>query len=666
VTKNVRNLEWRLLPAIVALSLFTVPSHGQRGRAELQTSTQTSPMTIAYKTMVAQLNTAPGQPELTIKDLIAPRTVSIAELFSVTLSDGSVLKPSVLQWRHPFAAETLPVASDRRGGRQVCADLHDPRTAADFHWCLLVHPDGSYTRMQLKIQAADRDLAITEVKLLDFQDAQAHVVGTVKGSPLVDGQMFFAFEHPLSWSRVTDGNVQAGIARVLPLQKNQSVTYSAVIGTAQPGQMRRAFLAYLEAERPRPYKPFLHYNSWYDIGYENRYDEAAALDRIHAFGTELVEKRHVQLDSFLFDDGWDNPNSFWGFDAGFPDGFTQVAKAAASIHAGVGVWLSPWGGYVEQKRERIQFGRQHGYEIVRDGYALSGPKYFRDFSKVCLEMVDRYHVNQFKFDGTGNADSVFPGSAFDSDFDAAIHLIHQIRQEEPGIFINLTTGTHPSPSWVFYADSIWRGGADHDFAGVGTPRQRWITYRDEQTYRNIVLGGPLFPLNSLMLHGIIYAKQAKDLASDPNNDFPDEVHSYFGSGTQVQEMYITPSLLTAADWNVLADAAKWSREKASILQDTHWIGGDPGKLQVYGWAAWSPDGWIITLRNPSGTAQDYQLNLRSALELPAGAPTSFKVEQPFESAKPPSLGWQADRIVSVHLKPFEVHTFESDKSARHP
>ena len=27
-------------------------------------------------------------------------------------------------------------------------------------------------------------------------------------------------------------------------------------------------------------------------------------------------------------------------------------------------------------------------------------------------------------------------------------------------------------------------------------------------------------------HGIVYAKHAKDLATDPNNDFADEVHSY--------------------------------------------------------------------------------------------------------------------------------------------
>ena len=102
---------------------------------------------------------------------------------------------------------------------------------------------------------------------------------------------------------------------------------------------------------------------------------------------------------------------------------------------------------------------------------------------------------------------VFPGSLFDSDFSAAIHLIERLRAQEPNIFINLTTGTWPSPFWLRYADSIWRGGDDHSFDGVGSWRQKWITYRDEQTYRNIVEGGPLYPLNSLMLHGIIYAAE---------------------------------------------------------------------------------------------------------------------------------------------------------------
>ena len=270
--------------------------------------------------------------------------------------------------------------------------------------------------------------------------------------------------------------------------------------------MRRDFLAYVERERPRPYEPFLHYNSWYDLGYTNRFGEAGALDRIHAFGTELVKKRGVKLDSFLFDDGWDDPNTLWGFDSGFPNGFTRSSEAAAKYGAGVGVWLSPWGGYDEQKKQRIAFGRSAGYEIVDDGYALSGPRYYQAFEAKCLEMIDTYHVNQFKFDGTGNANHVFPGSLFDSDFEAAIALITRLRQEEPQLFVNLTTGTFPSPFWLRYADSIWRNGEDHDFAGVGTWRQKWMTYRDAQTYKNIVQAGPLFPLNSLMLHGLLWGK----------------------------------------------------------------------------------------------------------------------------------------------------------------
>src|SRR5450755_3418595 len=59
-------------------------------------------------------------------------------------------------------------------------------------------------------------------------------------------------------------------------------------------------------------------------------------------------------------------------------------------------------------------------------------------------------------------------------------------------------------------------------------RSRQITYRDAQTYQNVVRAGPLFPLNSLMLHGLVFARQAEHLDSDPGNDFENEVHSYFG------------------------------------------------------------------------------------------------------------------------------------------
>ncbi|MBW4028885.1 MAG: enterotoxin [Acidobacteria bacterium] len=610
---------------------------------------------------------------LSVEDKGSGRTISIKEAFVVILKDKTELRSTEMK-ASPLADASrmidphraLRAAGDQIKTERACWQFTPSSTSSPIVavWCMTARPGTEYIRELLRISAGDNDLPIAEVRLLQFADVGAKVEGSVKGSPIIDGTMFFGLEHPLSISTVEAGVVKASLYRDLPLRAGQSITYSAVIGTSQPGQMRRAFLAYLENERPRPYEPFLHYNSWFDLGYENRFDEAGAIDRINAFGHNLVEQRNVKLDSFLFDDGWDDPNTLWGFNSGFPDGFTKTGEAAAKYHAGIGVWLSPWGGYAEQKDERIAYGKAHGFEIQKDGYALSGPKYYDRFQSICLEMVDKYHVNQFKFDGTGNANNVFATSAFDSDFDAAIHLIERLRKEEPKLFINLTTGTTASPFWLFYADSIWRGGEDHDFSGVGDPRQRWITYRDAQTYKNIVLQGPLFPLNSLMLHGIIYAKQARDLATDPENDFADEVHSYFGSGTQLQEMYITPALLSKTNWDTLAEGARWSRAHSRTLKDTHWVGGDPDKLEVYGWAAWSPDEGILTLRNPSATARHYRRSLAEAFQLDRHSTTVYNLHSVWtdaDNSRPRSTqSTPVDKPLDIDLAPFQVLTLQAD------
>ena len=606
---------------------------------------------------------------LMVRDVQSGRSLSLSEAFVIVMKDKTELR-STKMTASPLSQSdlvedphvTLRGAAASTPRTNNCWNFTSSAPSISLVWCLVARSNTEYLREVLRISAGAAELHIGEVRMLQFADAGAKVDGSVKGSPVVDANFFYGVEHPLSTNSVNAGTVQASIFRDLPLRAGQSITYSAVLGTSRAGQMRRAFLTYLEDERPRAYEPFLHYNSWYDLGYENRFDEAGAIDRIHEFGKHLVEERNVKLDSFLFDDGWDDPHTLWGFDSGFPDGFDKTGEAAAKYHAGIGVWLSPWGGYEEQKQERIAYGKAHGFEIQKEGYALSGPKYFNEFQRICLEMIAKYHVNQFKFDGTGNADGVFPGSAFDSDFDAAIHLIERLRKEEPKVFVNLTTGTTASPFWLFYADSIWRGGEDHDFSGVGTSRQRWITYRDAQTYKNIVLKGPLFPLNSLMLHGIIYAKQAEKLMTDPGNDFADEVHSYFGSGTQLEEMYITPALLSDANWNTLAEAARWSRNHAATLNDTHWVGGDPDKLAVYGWAAWTPQLGIVTLRNPSTKAQHYQLRLADSFEQPRKSSSSYKLRSVWtrnESNIMEGRRVKADEPMSIDLAPFEVLTLEA-------
>ena len=586
-------------------------------------------------------------------------------VFAIVLADGTRLDST--QMRVVGAPVRETITPDRRSaraagqlpGRRLTVTLEDTAHRLRAVWRAELRDGSRYLRQEVTFQPLGGPLAVREIALVDLQAAGAEVTGTVKGSPVAIGQWFVGFEHPLSESTVEGDHVRCVLTRELPLRPESPVTVSSVIGTTRAGQRRRDFLQYVERERAHPYRTFLHYNSWYDIGYFSQYDEADALGAIHAFGTQLVRRRGVVLDSFLFDDGWDDPKTLWGFHSGFPDGFARVRQAAARYGAAPGVWLSPWGGYGDPKKRRLEYGREQGFETNEGGFALSGPKYYQRFRDTCFHMLRDFGVNQFKFDGTGNASRAFPGSVFDSDFDAALALIGDLRAAKPNLYVNLTTGTYPSPFWLRYADSIWRGGEDHDFAGVGTSRQQWITYRDGDTYEHVVRRGALYPLNSLMLHGLVYARHAQKLETDPNGDFSDEIRTYFGTGTQLQEMYVTPTL-TSAEWDTLAEAAKWSRRNAATLVDTHWVGGDPKKLEVYGWASWSPEKGIVTLRNPSAEPRRFAIDVETAFELPEDASREFTARSPWRHDRtraPVRLRAGSEHV--VELAPFEVVTLEA-------
>jgi hypothetical protein len=586
--------------------------------------------------------------------------------FTVKLTDGITISSANMHVVGAAREKTLvpnPQASrlaERLAGRQIAAAFEDSQGRVRVAWRAILLEGSHYIRQEVTLQAIGGSLPLGEIRLLDFELSGAQVSGRVRGSPVTAGGCFLGFEHPLSTSHVIGSRLQCSLLRRLPLNSGDTVTYSSVIGVSGEGQLRRDFLRYLEYERACPYRTFLHYNSWYDIAYGNPYNETDALDVIAAFSRELYEKRKVVLDSFLFDDGWDNHNSVWDFNSGFPEGFARLKEAAALCHAAPGAWLSPWGGYGEAREERLAFGIAQGYETDADGFALSGPRYFQRFEQVCMDMIGLYGVNHFKFDGTGDAFSLAPGCRFDSDLDAALGLITDLRARRPDLYVNLTTGTYPSPFWLRWADSTWRGGYDHDFTGDGSDRQQWITYRDAATFQNIVQPAPLYPLNSLMLHGLIFAKQAGRLSADPDGDFDAEIRSYFGTGTQLQEMYITHSLLLPENWDSLAEAANWSRRNAPTLADTHWVGGDPEQLQVYGWAAWSPQKGIITLRNPSAQPQDFALDIGTAFELPPGAAQQCTARSPWlkDVALPP-VTLEAGNAQTLELEPFEVRTLEA-------
>jgi hypothetical protein len=639
------------------------------GALEARYASSGSELSLSNDAIAASWSVADGVlHSLRVRDVRGGRELALpAPVFSLMLADGGTLSSDGLKITRGPTPESIPARrdasrlSDRQAGRQVTVVLEDDAHRLRATWRAVLRDGSPYMRQEVLLTALGDPLPVREISLIDLSAPGAVVSGTVKGSPIVAGTWYMGFEHPLSASSVDGDRARCVLTRELPLRPGAPFAVSSVIGVTRPGQLRRDFLEYVERERAHPYRTFLHYNSWYDIGYFSKYSEPEALAVIDAFGTELVKKYGVVLSSFLFDDGWDDPATLWGFHAGFPNGFTPLREAAAKYGTAPGVWMSPWGGYGKPKAERIANGQAQGFETNKGGFALSGPKYYARFRETCLSMIRRYGVNQFKIDGTGNASSAFPGSSFDSDFDAAITLIDELRTEKPDLYVNLTTGTYPSPFWLRYADSIWRGGEDHDFAGVGSNRQQWITYRDGDTFRGVVSRGSLFPLNALMLHGLIYAKRANKLDTDPQDDFTDEIRSYFGTGTQLQEMYVTPSLLTERNWYTLAEAANWSRRNADPLVDTHWIGGDPRRLEVYGHAAWSARRGIISLRNPSDKPQSFAIDVARAFELPDGASRTYSARSPWVEGRPLApIALRAGTEHKFDLRPFEVLTLEAD------
>jgi hypothetical protein len=332
------------------------------------------------------------------------------------------------------------------------------------HWHAELREDSNYIRQTVELTAPQRTVPLYGVELADLRVPEPKTIGSAPGCPVAAGGMFFGVEMPGAQNALSGSGARIGFGCKLELSPAQSYRFGAVVGAAPQGQLRRAFLYYVERERARPSKPFLHYNCWYDLGFS--LDEASLLEVVKAFDQELVRKRGVPVLSYLADDGWDDPDK--------------------------GLW-------VENTRK-------------------------------------------------------FPDG----------------------------------------------------FRGL---------------------------------------KAKMD---------------YFANGAMLQELYLTPSMMTSDAWDQIAEAAKWAHANADVLVDAHWVGGDPLKLEPYGYASWSPRKGTLMLRNPSDQPQTIALDAATVFELPAGAPKRFLLRSPYPDQPIQKFQLEAGQSWNVRLEPYEVLVFDAN------
>lgn len=586
------------------------------------------------------------------------------ELFKVLLGDGKTITASEMKLEdvkmvtlaeNPSAA----TASLRYAGKALEARFTYEELS--IIWRAVLRNGSHYLRTEMDIQAA-KDLPMKGIVAMNYLVAKnsaytaPEVVGNTRGAILASNHIFAGLETPMGLNSCKDeGNathIEGLWRRNTTLKAGKTWNISSVVGLVAPKQLRRSFLAYSERERAVAWRPYPVYISWYELNIDRNNAQAPSYkgnmtveqcaDVVSHWKTHFYDKYQMAPKAFVWDDGWDQYGT-WTFNPNFPNGFDEPANEAKKMGTGIGAWLGPVGGYGQSGEYRRAYWRSKG------GMQLSNEDYYNFFIRCCTNMIDRYDFRFFKFDGiSAQASAIGPdeGTRGEENAEAIISIERAVRQKRPDIFLNTTVGTWASPFWFHFTDAVWRQEGDYGEAGdQGTDRERWITYRDRLVYQNFIQRSPVCPINTLMTHGFILSRWG---AVSKNMDYDGivrEMRCAFACGSGMVELYNDYKLMdeikdnqgnAGALWKDLAECIKWQQELADVLPDAHWVGGNPWdgkKANVYGWAAWNGKKSVLTLRNPSASAQTFTTTLREALDIPAYVRGKITLTHAFNQAE---------------------------------
>ncbi len=510
-------------------------------------------------------------------------------------------------------------------------------------------PDDSYTRQWIGLKTTGQGTFFIDSVAPGKNDWRADNfrLGGF-GQPLFSDDLFMGLEYPTSLNTARQSSVSLGGIVGLNIPPEGYESQPAVIGVAAPGHVHQAFLEYVGRIRAVPVRPFITYNSWYDLQSTAMTNELL-LERVKQLDEQLVNKYGIPLQSFLLDDAWDDDqNNIWVPDPRrFPSSFRDLQAALGDIHSHLGLWLGPIGGY-SLRHFRVDAGRKMGMEVTSNGefLCLAGRNYSRYFRETLVGLMRNFGVNQFKLDGLpfgcndpnhGHPVGIYSREA---DLRSFLETLEALRAENHEIFLDVTTSTWLSPWWLRWADTIWEGGADYGYLETVptlTERQSSMNYRDLVLYNDFVRHEVQFPMSSLWTQSVIKGTYLELGGKNESlEDWQDHLVNFFGVGSQLNELYITPSLLKPAEWEALGSSLQWAVANAHPLLDNGaWVLGDPARREPYGYLHYSPQKTILMLRNPfvRPVVANVKLNAPAGFE-PSDQTFQAEVSYPYRQALP--------------------------------
>ena len=449
------------------------------------------------------------------------------------------------------------------------------------------------------------------------------------GQPVYAKSLFWGMEFPLGENRLKESSF---ISRyyVDSRVENKKMIWPVVIGGStgfSKEDIQESFFNYIENISQSSYFR-KQYNSWYD--YMKEIDEKKILNSFKEIG-QGFEKNGIHLDCFVVDDGWPNYESFWEFNEKFPLELDRIKKLVNNMNANLGLWIGPRGGYGGseitmsdwfEKNADFNFGSKN---LLTNDVNVGDFNYLRSLKKKMLDYQEKYDISYWKIDGwLLKSDIVELSNDFSMGhmtkvYEYLIDILKELRVERNGndCWLNLTSYVNPSPWFLQWVNSIWiQTSRDIGFYTKlgGDYVDYMLTYRDNQYYEFIYKRDLKLPLNCLYNHDPIYGIKAGEGIFDHPifidiEDF--EIYLLFIStrGNALWEFHYSFSMFDNKRWEANARAIKWIESNYSILRNSHMIGGNPSKGEIYGYKCFDKKNrkTIVSVRNPSFQWKDINL-----------------------------------------------------------
>ena len=393
----------------------------------------------------------------------------------------------------------------------------------------------------------------------------------------------------------------------------------AVIGIAEKKHdgSELALLDYIEKNR-KPARSYLHFNNWYSPEAKQITVDGFVNDIALGIKTNL-EKYGAKLDAMVPDDGWQKIRNFERVYEPIYD-LANVNKELREHGIDFGIWIA-----IDGTSTNVNDGAKIGYDIAnpeefkeyqkRTSYwgpqryfNILNKKYQDDYKKAAKYLLEECDVRYIKhdFNHKYTYNHLSERHAREACLDVTLDLMEYERQLNPNVIINYTNGTFFTPFWLLYAEYLWMNSGD-----TGTNEKiaqickldDATSYRDNHFYLSFNnperTVRPIIPIANFMTHGILHSGvRYYNPDVDPIQDWLNYVVMYYGRGTLIKELYISPDLMTEDMWKALGTASAWAQQNEDNMRNTVLVGGDAGKGEVYGYISWQRDNAVLTVRNP--------------------------------------------------------------------